>query len=297
MLGPGILRSGEKFALHSFVMCSTAVGILFAARSIGQLAGPANHSETLIHTVVLVVASYPFQTLFAATAMSSLNRVMPLPACALFGCVLAALPAAAVSPTLSWMLDVMPSRLPVVETREQFFADVSARFPTIFLAFATLGTLLWMMLCYEWWKARLTRGHVPAVGVSEGEPGDADANGAGSTSAEARLVRRLPLGKRGRLLALSAEQHYVRIYTDAGSDLVLMAFSEAIDPLPPSSGMRIHRSHWVSSEAVRAIKANGSSLVVELANGTELPVSRSFSGAVREAFPDRLAPRANEVNQ
>ena len=69
---------------------------------------------------------------------------------------------------------------------------------------------------------------------------------------------------------------------------MLMPFSEAIASLPNDLGMRIHRSHWVSRNAVKKVEAARSRLKVILENGTELPVSRSFSGAVRETWSDLI---------
>jgi len=304
-----IARYRDNFWVHSLFVCSIAIAVLFSARIVGQTGSDRDLSELLLHVTVIVFAAYPFQTLFAVTAMSGLGRVLPWAVPATIGCVLAALPASIVSPTVSWMLDIMPTRLAVVETREQFFADVMLRYPFIVGTYATAGTLLWMLLCFRWWRRRLLRGQslvmpagasrimtedeapvAQALGPDDGmSPGQAaPAIAPGDVEAVLHLVQKLPPQKRGRLLALSAEQHYVRIHTDAGNDLVLMGFTEAISPLVPGRGMRIHRSHWVSAEAVEKVKAVGNSIMVRLVNGTELPVSRSFRGAVREAFADRL---------
>lgn len=303
-----IARFRDNFWVHSVSMCAVAIAILFSARLVGQTGGDRNLGELLLHMTVIVLAAYPFQTLFAVTAMSGLCRMAPMVVCATLGCALGALPASIVSPTVNWMLGIMPTRLPVVETREQFFTDVTLRYPYILGTYITAGTLMWMLLCYRWWKRKLLLGQPvvqiaagavrpssgdPAVALIDGvsdAPGEAAVPAAapGHADAELQLVQRLPLPKRGRLLALSAEQHYVRIHTDAGNDLVLMGFSDAISPLPSDRGMRIHRSHWVSAAAVDKVKPTGAGAVVQLVNGTELPVSRSFSGAVREAFSDRV---------
>ena len=75
---------------------------------------------------------------------------------------------------------------------------------------------------------------------------------------------------------------------DAGENLVLMPFSEAIAKVPSKNGMRIHRSHWISYDAVKALQAADNSLTVRLENDIELPVSRSFSGSVREELAEFL---------
>jgi hypothetical protein len=258
---------------HSFVVCSAAVLILTASRIVGAAGNGTDAVGVFIHSVILVAVSYPFQTLFASSMMSAFGRRFPLSVCAIAGCVLAAFPATILSPSLSWLAGVMPTGSAIVETRTEFFENVAARLHFIFFIFATLGPLLWMLFNFRWWIARLERNQSSEQDV-ESENFEAD---------ETRnLLEKLPPGKRGILLAMSAEQHYVRIHTDVGDDLVLMPFSEAIAKVSSERGMRIHRSHWISYGAVKALQSAGNALSVRLVNGIELPVSRSYSGSVRE---------------
>lgn len=273
-------KTTDNLWLHSAVVCPVAVLILTASRAIGVSGDERSIFEIFMHSVILVGVCYPFQTLFASTAMSAFGARVPLWLCAIGGCILAAVPASVLSPTISWVAGVMPTGDAVVETRAEFFSNVSSRLHYVFLLFAGLGTLLWMLLNYRWWVERLEARADAAE--PEDAPGDAE------PAHEHHLLRKLPAQKRGRLLALSAEQHYVRVRTEAGEDLVLMPFSEAIASLPSDLGMRVHRSHWVSRAAVEKIRAVQNSLLITLENGTELPVSRSFSGAVRETWSDLI---------
>lgn len=266
--------------LHSFVVCSAAVLILTASRIVGAASNGTDVTSVFVHSVILVAVSYPFQTLFASSAMSAFGRSIPLSVCAVVGCVLAAFPATALSPSLSWLAGVMPTGSDIVETRSDFFENVASRLHFIFFGFATLGPLLWMLFNFRWWVARLKDRQSAAADVEE----------AGTIGVDEMrtLQKKLQPEKRGRLLAMSAEQHYVRIHTDAGEDLVLMPFSEAISKVSSKHGMRIHRSHWISYDAVRALQAADNSLSVRLENDIVLPVSRSFSGSVREKLADFL---------
>jgi LytTr DNA-binding domain len=90
------------------------------------------------------------------------------------------------------------------------------------------------------------------------------------------LLSRLPSALRqGRLIALSAEDHYLKVHTDRGAGLILMSLSQAAELLGPDEGLRIHRSHWVSRTAIlRRSRAAGRDQVV-LEGGLELPVSRT----------------------
>ncbi|MEO1224125.1 MAG: LytTR family DNA-binding domain-containing protein [Pseudomonadota bacterium] len=97
------------------------------------------------------------------------------------------------------------------------------------------------------------------------------------------LLGRLPLAKRGRLIRLSAQDHYTEVVTDAGSELVLMRLADAIAEAAPTEGLRIHRSHWVANWAVTCSHRRAGRVFVTLKDGGEVPVSRSQINAARAA--------------
>jgi hypothetical protein len=99
-----------------------------------------------------------------------------------------------------------------------------------------------------------------------------------------RLLNRLALERRGGILALSMEDHYVRVFTNAGESLILLRLSDAMAEVRDVPGLQIHRSHWVAANAVdRTERLSDGRLRVHLVNGLTLPVSRTFARAVREA--------------
>lgn len=120
-----------------------------------------------------------------------------------------------------------------------------------------------------------------AVAAAHPEPGS------GSSVATAptlpKILERVPLPQRGRLLALSVEDHYVDVVTDRGKTLVLMRLADAIGEVGDTPGLRIHRSHWVARDAVVKAHRSDGKVTLELSNGIRLPVSRGFLPAVREA--------------
>lgn len=95
------------------------------------------------------------------------------------------------------------------------------------------------------------------------------------------LLTRLPPGKRGRLLALSAEDHYVRVRTNHGDNLILMRLSDAIAETAPEPGLQVHRSHWVARAAVRHGRRQGDRAIVTLETGEDIPVSRANVARLR----------------
>jgi hypothetical protein len=100
-----------------------------------------------------------------------------------------------------------------------------------------------------------------------------------------RAFRLLLSAKRrgARLIAVEAEDHYVRVHTDAGSELVSMRFAEAIDMLALAHGHRLHRSWWAAGDAIEAVKWKRGSGEARLAGGLVAPVSRSCAAALKEA--------------
>ncbi len=85
------------------------------------------------------------------------------------------------------------------------------------------------------------------------------------------------------VLALEAEDHYLRVHTDAGSDLILMRLSDAIAELAPDAGAQTHRGWWVSRAAVGSARRGDGRAELTLTNGIVVPVSRSFYKALNGA--------------
>jgi DNA-binding LytR/AlgR family response regulator len=96
------------------------------------------------------------------------------------------------------------------------------------------------------------------------------------------LLDRLPRHLRGRLLHLEVSDHYVEITTDKGKNMVLMRLADAMRETAPTRGLQVHRSHWVALEAVRKSFRQSGKPVLELEDGTIVPVSRSYLAAARE---------------
>ncbi|MBP2295626.1 LytTR family DNA-binding domain-containing protein [Azospirillum rugosum] len=105
-----------------------------------------------------------------------------------------------------------------------------------------------------------------------------------SPRSEPAFFARLP-AKLGRdLLALEMEDHYVRVHTAEGSDLILMRLRDAIAELSGLDGRQVHRSYWVAAAAVSGVerKPDGK-LTLVLRNELRVPVSRSYAANVRAA--------------
>lgn len=120
---------------------------------------------------------------------------------------------------------------------------------------------------------------------------ESGANAVPATAAPA-LILRLALHKRGDLLCVSVQDHYVEVTTSNGRDMVLMRLGDAIKETAGVAGLQVHRSHWVALRAVAAARRAGDGAVLTLQSGAEIPVSRSYLAAVQTAglLPRRGGP-------
>lgn len=90
------------------------------------------------------------------------------------------------------------------------------------------------------------------------------------------------ISKAEDLFSVSAEEHYIRVHTSAGDELIYKRFCDAVRELDGFPGIRIHRSHWVSPFAVSRISSLGKKMTIRLKDGQELPVSRPYQAMVRK---------------
>ncbi|MCF6292162.1 MAG: LytTR family transcriptional regulator [Robiginitomaculum sp.] len=87
----------------------------------------------------------------------------------------------------------------------------------------------------------------------------------------------------GTLYAISSEDHYLRIQTERGSDLILMRLGDAMAELDGYDGMQVHRSWWVARQGVEKIEREQNRVFLILRDGTKVPVSRTFTPKIRAA--------------
>lgn len=102
--------------------------------------------------------------------------------------------------------------------------------------------------------------------------------------AEAAFRRRLSAKRRGaRLIAIEAHDHYLRVHTDAGEELVTLRFADALEELAHAHGWRVHRSWWVAAEAVEGVRWRRGVGQIRLLGGLVAPVSRTYGPVLKAA--------------
>ena len=100
----------------------------------------------------------------------------------------------------------------------------------------------------------------------------------------ARFMQRLPVKYRtAELWAVSSEDHYLRVHTSLGEELILMRLADAMRDLGGTDGLQTHRSWWVAKAGVADARREGGKLYLVLKSGKAAPVSRTHASAVKQA--------------
>lgn len=197
-------------------------------------------------------------------AIAWLSGRIPIIACILVGSLAASLPGTLLISALGFLLSgALPEML---GTGELFLA--------VAFVHLVIGMIVWGAI-----ELPLQFSGRPPFAASPSDVQNRDVAAASGTP----LLDRLPANKRGRLLHLQMRDHYLEIHTDRGSDLVLMRFGDALKELGETEGMQVHRSHWIARAALQKVSRRASRTVALLKDGTEVPVSRRFAKALREA--------------
>jgi hypothetical protein len=125
---------------------------------------------------------------------------------------------------------------------------------------------------------------VSAVMIAINVLADRQMDGVTEASAEPpKFLERLPLKLRGGdLWAIEAEDHYLRLHTSKGQDLILMRLSDAIAELDGIEGAQVHRSWWIARDAITDARRGDGRATLTLKDGAEVPVSRTYAGMLRE---------------
>ncbi|HEX4847448.1 MAG TPA: LytTR family DNA-binding domain-containing protein [Novosphingobium sp.] len=99
----------------------------------------------------------------------------------------------------------------------------------------------------------------------------------------ARLLDRLPPRLGDEIVALEMEDHYLRVHTRLGSDLILLRLRDALAELDGLDGAQVHRSWWVARGGVERVVRDGRNVALLLHGGLEAPVARSQVAVLKAA--------------
>jgi len=173
---------------------------------------------------------------------------------------------------------------PAVYAIVPFFVAVPVTGAILWLENALTGQLTLMQLAGVYGPALVISAFVTAVAYAVHRLTESRTEAEGPARPGRALTDKLPHRlRRAQIHALTAEDHYLRVRTDAGEALILMRLTDAIAACEALDGARTHRSWWIARQAVSdARKGDGRGTLI-LADGTEVPVSRTYYPALREA--------------
>lgn len=91
-----------------------------------------------------------------------------------------------------------------------------------------------------------------------------------------------------QVVAVKAEQHYVRVYTRLGDDLIHERFRSVVSEYEHFGGVQVHRSFAIHPDFIQGIMFENGQATIALVNGLSIPVSRSYTAIARK-LKDTLA--------
>ena len=91
------------------------------------------------------------------------------------------------------------------------------------------------------------------------------------------FLREFPALTLKDVLAVSADDHYIKVITTGTERLIHGRFKDCLLALNDyEQGLQIHRSHWVNRQHIREIERQGRKATVVLNNNQRFPVSHTY---------------------
>jgi len=170
------------------------------------------------------------------------------------------------------LLIAVPLTFVVIGTGSIFFQTPPPSIETSLIMFAITGVICLAMTTINFLI------HPPSAAASPATLTVDHSAPVAESAANSRFAERLPSGfGEKQLIALEAEDHYLRVhFADGSSTMILMRLSDAISELPDNTGARTHRSWWVARDAVQGASRNDGRATLTLTAGIKAQVSRSY---------------------
>jgi len=105
-----------------------------------------------------------------------------------------------------------------------------------------------------------------------------------------QFLQRSELPDDADIIAIKAEEHYIKIWSNSDTDLVRYRFGDAVEDADAQPGDQVHRSWWVRWDAITAVQRRGRALELVLGERLRVPVSRAHMALVRRQLGDRASP-------
>ena len=224
--------------------------------------------------------------------MWAMNRIKPPPLAimipgSLIGCFLTL-------PYTNWVTSVFERNWPT--SMSGFGGIPTSPWSGDFLEYMIRATVMWVIVNFVFdrfvglprYRYEIPRGYENRAG-----PAEADTQTEPDTLPLPAFITRLPVRVRlHEILAVKAEQHYIRIITPGRDHMILYRFSDAVSQLDTELGMQVHRSWWVAHSAIDGLQQSAKKLQIVLTTGEEVPVSAPYQGMLKELARSKGIPLA-----
>jgi hypothetical protein len=131
----------------------------------------------------------------------------------------------------------------------------------------------------DWYGYNRNEGYTPNASAEENL--DLSSNRVATLQeATAQLIDGTKLPANARLIAIKAEQHYIKIWSDQGTDMVRYRFRDLAETLQNCKGNQVHRSWWVDLGHVQSYRHTGRKLELNMGADLMIPVSLSYKNSV-----------------
>lgn len=173
--------------------------------------------------------------------------------------------------------------------RQTVMPELSLRYGAHFLRYSLPAVPLFLagVIGYRYvtgvdWLGYPQRQHDPTGSRATVDAAAAVAGRANRSPRAGRLPRS-GLPDTAVLIAIKAEQHYVRVWSDQGVDFLRYRFRDLGSAFHDCDAAPVHRSWWVNFDRVAQTRRAGRSIELVMDNGVVVPVSLSHKAAVLDA--------------
>jgi hypothetical protein len=191
-----------------------------------------------------------------------------------------------------WMNDGQLRAMPPVEFSVQFGVYYITNWSVVLIMWVAAQGAFHYLQAWVKPEARIDPVAPPQLSPTD----DSTISSSVSTTAPSFVgfLERLPPFLGRDVIALHSEDHYLRVYTRKGDALVLVTISEAIRTLESLgfSGLQVHRSWWLSLDAVIEAKIRDRKTYAMLNTGLEVPVSQTY----KALFDKEVTMRAHLIS-
>lgn len=91
-----------------------------------------------------------------------------------------------------------------------------------------------------------------------------------------------------------SQDHYLKIFAGGKTHMLLARMSDLTGQIDPDQGIQPHRSWWISAHAAGDIQRDGKAEVIEMQDGTRVPLARGRAAGVRAWLAARNPPESVE---